>query len=828
MARSLSDCLTDAIAAGEADLLKGDDARRAFEELRAAYARTLGEDEAARFAAEELRQRLAARFGEKKRQVLLAATAQARIRARLRPALTDAGGRDIRNGLLNLVEAIGEAPGGQLSMEQWRKAIRGRAHGIMTDALATFRRNLVGQTRNRAKMLNVVREAFGEPTGDVAAKELAQAWRQAAEFLRQRFNHAGGHIGWREDWGLPQAHDSFRVRQAGYEAWRDFVLPKLDPERMIDAETGAAFEPEALETALRGVWETIRTEGWSKVSPSGAAGGRAVGNRRADPRFLVFRGADDWLAYQEAFGTAEPFDAMMAHIDGMARDIGAMMVAGPNPAAGLRYAGQLARKAARDAGDDAGIRRADGAAYALDTAYMHYTGTVNAPENPTVARAFASTRATLTSIQLGSAALSAVGDVAFQRMARKFNGLSTFDTLGGYLKLLSPANEADRKLAVRLGLIAEEWSQMAAAQSRYTGEAVSSEVSARLAQFTLRASGLSAWTQAGRWAFGMEFLGMLGDRAGRRFDALEPELQQALTRYGIGADAWETIRATPLHEERGASFLRPDDIAARGDLGPDQAEDLAMRLLAMVQSETEFAVPSASLRARAVFGGRTAPGSVSGELIRSGLMYKNFGLTLWMTHIRRGLSLPTAAERTTYLGALIVSTTLAGAFALQLKQIAAGRDPRPMNDPSFAAQALMQGGGLGIFGDFVSSAENRFGGGLASTLAGPVVSTGQDLYTLTAGNVTDALAGRETHLGRDAVETAAHYTPGGSIWYARLALERGVYDQLQTLADPGWRADFRRTERRWERDYGQGFWWAKGDALPERAPDLDTALEAQP
>ena len=39
--------------------------------------------------------------------------------------------------------------------------------------LATFRRTLVGTPRQKATLQNLLREAFGEDTGDVAAKALA-------------------------------------------------------------------------------------------------------------------------------------------------------------------------------------------------------------------------------------------------------------------------------------------------------------------------------------------------------------------------------------------------------------------------------------------------------------------------------------------------------------------------------------------------------------------------------------------------------------------------------------------------------------------------------
>jgi hypothetical protein len=127
------------------------------------------------------------------------------------------------------------------------------------------------------------------------------------------------------------------VRAAGFDTWRDFILDKLDYNRMIDESTGKPIIPERVELALRGVHETIATEGANKLTASGQARGRSMANRRLDHRFLVFKSADDWMNYQERFGDGNPFDTMFGHFDGMARDIAQMEILGPNPQAGMRY-----------------------------------------------------------------------------------------------------------------------------------------------------------------------------------------------------------------------------------------------------------------------------------------------------------------------------------------------------------------------------------------------------------------------------------------------------------------------------------------------------------
>lgn len=824
---SMRDCIDAAVAAGELDPNRAREARGLFDEIERGLHGQMAPAEAARLAAEQTAAGIRRAALEKRRQIGLQARAWSTINANIQGFRggNDAGGAIIAH--LDRDELAGFS-----SIVARREAIRGRLHSRMTDVLATFRLKIGGAARDKATLTDLVREVFGTDTGNASARELARAWADAAEFARKRFNVAGGRIPQRADWGMPQIHDTLKVRRATYQQWRDFIQPKLNPARMVDEISGQPITPARLELALRDVYEGIRTDGFDQLRPGAAGRGSKLANRRLDHRFLVFKSADDWLAYQTRFGAADPFATMIGHLDGMARDIAMMEILGPNPHATLRALGELAEKRAAIADAGAGTtRNLDRTRSQLKQArdmFAHLTGTANTPIHGGVARTFAGLRSLLQAAQLGAAAISALTDVNFQRIAARAAGLPQTKVIGQVLNLLRPDRMEDRKAAVRLGLIAENWSSVAFAQARYTGEVSGPEITRRISDAVMRLSGLSPWTQAGRWAFGMEFMGALADHAGRAFGDLPPALQRTMRRYRIDAQGWDLIRRTDLYEHESATFLRPEDLAARTDLAPGQADDLATRILEMVQAETEFAVPSTSLRGRAMVVSDAPPGTIVGELVRSAAMYKNFALTLAFTHIRRAVNQGTPGARARYAADLVISTTLAGALAMQLKEIAKGRDARPMTGekaPEFWAAAMLQGGGLGIFGDFLFSDVNRFDRGMAETIAGPVVGFANDLRRLTVGNLAQLPGEDPTNAGREAVNFVRRYTPGGSLWYARLAFERILLDQLQTWVDPQAHKQFNALERRYRRDLGQRFWWRPGQAAPDRAPDVAAAFE---
>ena len=165
-----------------------------------------------------------------------------------------------------------------------------------------------------------------------------------------------------------------------------------------------------------------------------------------------------------------------------------------------------------------------------------------------------------------------------------------------------------------------------------------------------------------------------------------------------------------------------------------------------------------------------------------------------------------------------------GGLAMQLKEISKGRDPRPMTDVKFWGPDFLQGGGLGIFGDFLIANENGYGDGFAKTVAGPVAGFASDIGNLTVGNLAELVKGEDTNVAGEMIRFAGKYTPGSSLWYTRLAMERMVVDQAQIWANPKARSSMRRTVNNYRRNYKQNYWWKPGSTSPTRSPNLDNAM----
>ncbi|MDH3742132.1 MAG: hypothetical protein OER56_11110 [Hyphomicrobiales bacterium] len=843
---SFADCLQTARDAGE---LSASEERRLLGLYNAMQKQNAKDGATAPLAARQaLAELLEAEKGHKRMQLALTVRNMAEIQDDIGKFARDRHKPDIAEAGLAMLDHNGRAP--FFSAEGRRKAIIGQAHGRMEQLLFEFRKSAVlGDNLNvgsrrlsfrhgQARLDNVVREAFGTGTGDEAAKGLAKSWFETSEWLRRRFNAAGGAIAKLENWGLPQQHNALALRKVGRQAWKQEIVPLLDPGRMRDPLTGRALTPQDLDEALDHVFESITTDGWNTREPQRRPFGRgALGNQHAEHRFLVFKSPDDWLTYQRNFGEGDPFSAMMRHINVMARDIAHMERFGPNPNATIEWMKQSIQKEAAKASNGQpskfNVKKAANAdsksrskINKIETIWADMNGSLNTPVNVRSANVMGGLRNIITSSILGQAFLSAIGDTGLSLMARQFNGLPMTSTVNDIVKQFRRANRRD---AVAAGLILDAAEHTFTQQARYAGSLAGPQWTSYLTDRVLTWTALTPWTQSARHAFGMSFQRASADMRALQFAELPPMFADMFRRWGLDADDWNQLRAIEPHDAgSGATFLRPQEVAKID-------QKLADRYLEMILQETEFAVPSSTPRSRALITGKGRPGTFWGEVQNSFLMFKSFGAAFGVLNTHRVLDAvfdnggKMRAAGGKYAGGVLLSMTLLGGLSLQLKQLASGRDPRDVytgeakDSLQFLGAAALQGGGLGLYGDFLFADVNRYGGGFAASLSGPAIEHLWDAWTLTGGNAIEMANGKnweESGAGREFVKFLGGNTPGGNMWWAKLGYERMVLDQLQYLIDPRANASFKRKQKFWEREFGQEYFWRPGQLAPDRAPQI--------
>jgi len=653
-------------------------------------------------------------------------------------------------------------------------------------------------------------------TGNAQARAGALAWLKTTEEMRQRFNAAGGDVG-RLDYGyLPQAHDQLRVLKAGQDTWAQEVLPLLDRGRYLKEDGARMTDAEVLDV-LRGAWETISSDGANKTAPGGFKGTGARANRGSDSREIHFSDGDAYLAYLSRFGTGSMYDAMIGHIGGLARDIGLVERYGPNPEAQMRLQMDVARRA--DNMPQTFMGQIGDNLMGAQAQWRVLSGTSGAPQYPRMAQVMSHARNVETFGKLQGAVLASITDLGTYFTTVGYNRLPYWEALSNIGRA---ATGDTRDFMNTHGMIAES---MISDLNRWAGENVAQSWSGRIAASTMRLSLMNLWTDTLRRAFQLTHMQGIGKMRGTDWGNLAEYDQWRLSQHGITPEDWAVIQAAQPVVHNGAEFVTPDAIYATND---PRAGEVVAKYLGMLSDESEVAVLNPDLTTRALAtGGGASAGTVGGELGRALMQFKSFPIAMISRHWRRALDTPQGlqgapvlANRLAYAGAMLVSLTALGAIAFQAKQVVAGKDPVDMTTPKFWTRAVSQGGGLGFVGDILlgdttddRSPLDSFG----RLLLGPSFGSAADLYELTKGNVDEALAGKPTHAGAEALRFARGHAPLVNLWYGKAALDHAGLHALQESMSPGYLARIRSKARK---DWNADYWWQPGTGMPDRAPSF--------
>lgn len=700
-----------------------------------------------------------------------------------------------------------------------KDGVRGHLQNEMDNIIHQYKNKLGGIYRPTKDMEDVLREIFNENTGNANAKQLADAWKKASERAREMFRAAGGSIREMPDWRISQSQDYLKLVKAGKEKWVDDHLQAgvLDWDKVRRSDGRRIRGEDARRKFLEEAYETLATDGANKIDLSKAGGHKNFTNKLANHRVLHYANSQAWKMMHEQYGSGSVFDVMMQHMDDMAHEIAMMQRFGPSPNVAIDNLAAMMKKV-----DPIG---ADGEIKALKEMEQVVQREVGLARTNGIGHAMAGQRNLLTAALLGGASTIAIpSDLNLARTAMRFNKLDDMKFIRRYVRLMNPANDADRRLAIRVGFVADNVSAQMYGARRYLGSIGSGPAwTRRFADITMNMSLLTPHTQMARWAYGMEMLGLFADHKGKSLDELP--FADMLRRGGITSEEWDRFRSVPdfVDADSGANFLRPDDIIEHYGMDTDNLA-LMSKFKSMVMDEVSIAIPDNNLNTRQRLVGATQPGSLIGEVARSVAMFKNFPVT-FATLISGRYSATALREKGAmgaagYMTYLLTSLTAIGALRIQMTNVMNGRDPEDMSKSNFVTRAMVQGGGLGIYGDFFLADHNRFGGGPFQTAIGPPAQFMGD----TAGIVQNAVTGNFDKLPKEMVEYAQRYTPGSRNWWSRLLTDRLIWENLIKWTDEDAAKSFERKNNRREKKYGTTSWWESGESRPERAPSIENIL----
>jgi hypothetical protein len=656
----------------------------------------------------------------------------------------------------------------------------------------------------------------GAPTGNRFAEQAAMILHRWQEVARTMENDAGAHIGKLDHYVTRQSHDMEKVRGGGkdadFAAWRDFIEPKLDERTFEGIDNHDKFLSDVWHALASGIHETSTGADW--------LGFRGPGNlaaKLAAERKLHFKNADDWLAYNERFGRGNIIDSILRSLEHAGRNTALMRHLGTNPEAMFQSWVDGLRSAARDrkdfkTSDALGTTRN---ARILDT----LTGKAAMPDNMTLAHIGRGIRVMQSLAKLGGVVLSSIPDVAVNVATLRWNGVPLLEAYArtAVAPLLGRRGGATREVADMAGVGID--GMVSRMMTRFHDEGMIG-TGTKMVEFFHRANLLTYWTDSLKTGVGLILSNNLARNTGREFAALPARLQTTLQRYGIEAAEWNAIRRVEKRAADGKDYVLPGEIAAL----PDDAiahlaktgtetelgrirEDLRSKLGSYIIDQTREGMTESRASDRAFGTLGTNPGTFAGEAVRLLMQFKQYP----MTFVRRSVGRELLRDGVDVAGLahLIVATTLLGYVSMTAKELAKGRNPRNPQDAGDYAKlvfaAMQQGGGLGIYGDFLFGEANRLGGGFVGTLAGPSIGgTIEDVHRLLAsirdGSTTKS---RGQIAAAEGLQVAKNNAPFVNLFYTRMVLDYFIVHRLQEAVNPGY---LRRYEQRVKKENNQTFW----------------------
>lgn len=239
--------------------------------------------------------------------------------------------------------------------------------------------------------------------------------------------------------------------------------------------------------------------------------------------------------------------------------------------------------------------------------------------------------------------------------------------------------------------------------------------------------------------------------------------------------------------------------------------EMADRLQRFYADEVDSAVVTPDARTLAFTRRGTQAGTVMGEVLRAFWQFKSFPIGVIQRGFMRefygyefGAGGRFGTSEMQGLALLMVGTLVSGYASMTLKDGLRGRKPRPPDDWRTYRDAMVQGGSLGIFGDYMLGTQARFGGGFLSELGGPTVGRADDLYEMWGAvkNGDDVRA--------KALKFAISVTPYNNLFYTKAIADYLFLYNLQEAMNPGY---LRRFERKIEEDTGAEWWLPPTEAV---------------
>jgi len=648
------------------------------------------------------------------------------------------------------------------------------------------------------------------------AKLIHEAIFNSSNGIRERINRSGGFIGFRDDRIVTQSHDMKKIKDAGFEQWRNDFESLIDKQRtfanLTNQQERDKYLLELYNRFITGK-HYLADDGRTEVSFRPTATNLA--KKISQKRQIHFKDGKAAFEYATKYSDGKIWDKLIGDITKSSRSVTLLENLGPNPKAALDNVIESIEKDALAKGasvPNVKIKQ-------VQAEFEYLNGLHDIPSNVTLAEVGHTFRALESLSKLGGAVLAAGPDLVFK--AATLNRRTDMGFFGSTVKAMTDVvggvPKADREhISNMFGIYAEVVTGKVFSRFGAT-DGMPGRMS-QLQQKFFQWNFLQGWTMSHKKGIVAAHSHDLARYRNTDFDALPPNTKRNLELYNVSADEWNILRnGETLNPETGNHFITPETINSLSDdvIDPviqrlqgttDITDNMRMqfkdtvrtKFLTMATDIADEGVVTPGQRERVLMTLGTQKGTVLGEFMRFVGQFKAFPVTVITKQMMpQYYSAGGGVRGVASLIPIIIATTALGYVSGAAKDLAKGRQPRDPKDSKTWADALVRGGGLGLFGDFMFNEYSRYGRSFQESLLGPGIGTFSDAV---------ALAHKTAMLKADAGDYFSfmkNITPGQNLFYTEAAFNYLFFYGLMEMNDPGY---ISRIEKRRRNDFEQEFW----------------------
>jgi hypothetical protein len=292
-----------------------------------------------------------------------------------------------------------------------------------------------------------------------------------------------------------------------------------------------------------------------------------------------------------------------------------------------------------------------------------------------------------------------------------------------------------------------------------------------------------------------------------KYDKMVSDVQEAAGR--MEHRIWQRAEKLEAMEK-----LLPDQIAK---MRQQTRWQLADNYAAFIAHAGKTATVAAGARERAWVAGAIG----TSPMAKMMMQFKMWPLAVVnQVHGRELYSSLSSTQKAANIGWLLAFSAAGGMFRMAVRDATNGMPQRDPMDPKTLMAALMQGGGIGLSGDFLLGETNRMGGGLMDTVAGPVAGDVAALFKIFQRTRDDTFKlGEETVNGKghyadiwpDLIHFTKGHIPGANMIGLKTAMDYLIWYHLYEAASPGY---WKRMNDRMEKERGRRALFGNRDKPP--------------